>query len=58
MTDTGRMLATVVDTDVADAFKQIAERNERTVAAELRRLVREHIEIYGDEQQDKKPVAR
>jgi plasmid stability protein len=49
VTDQPKMLAAVVDEPLADAFKAVAAAHERTVAAELRKLIKEHVEIYGQE---------
>jgi plasmid stability protein len=53
MTDQPKMLAAVVDEPLADAFKAVAAAHERTVAAELRKLIKEHVESY---RQDEEPV--
>lgn len=44
-----RMLAALVPDETYDAFQRIAAANERTVAAELRVLVREHIAANGEQ---------
>jgi hypothetical protein len=46
---TQRMLATVVPLEVATEFERVAKAHERTVAAELRTLIREHIDAHEAE---------
>lgn len=48
-TENPRMLAAWVDPDLAEQFREIAHANERSVAAELRILIREHVEVHGKE---------
>ena len=40
-----------VPADLADAFEQFAEREERTVSAELRRALRSHLSQNGGHSQ-------
>jgi hypothetical protein len=43
-----RMLAAIVPNEVYDDFQRVALSHDRTVAAELRRLVRAHVEQHGE----------
>lgn len=38
-----------VPSDIADDFKRIAGRHERSVSAELRKIIREHVESHPAE---------
>lgn len=40
-----------VPADLADAFEQFAEREDRTVSAELRRAIRTHLSQNGEQPQ-------
>lgn len=43
----GRSVSTVLDDELYAALEQLAGRNDRTVAAEVRRAVRAHLEAQG-----------
>jgi hypothetical protein len=53
---TTKLLGTHVDLDEAKSFESIAEQNDRSVSAELRRAIRAHIEASQAKTNGKVPA--